>query len=185
MPRLRRAEREGTVARVDRDADPASLDAFHELLVETSARAGFRVRSRAFLDALARPLAASGDWFLALAEHDGRLLAGAVAPRTGERAFYLYAASTRDPALVAKRGPYAVMASLQRSLREAGTRTLDLWGVREPGDPTADQGWEGFSLFKRRFDGAPLRHPGTFDLVIDTRWNRLRDVHERLLDLRR
>ena len=77
------------------------------------------------------------------------------------------------------------MASLQRSLREAGTRTLDLWGVREPGDPTADQGWEGFSLFKRRFDGAPLRHPGTFDLVIDTRWNRLRDVHERLLDVRR
>lgn len=181
----RRAEREGTTARVDRAADPDALDAFHALLASTSERAGFHTRSRRFLGDLARPLAAAGDWFLALAEHDGRALAGAVAARTGDRAFYLYAASTRDPELVAKRGPYAAMAALQRSLREAGTLTLDLWGVREVDDATADPGWEGFSLFKRRFGGAPLRHPGTFDLVIDARWNRLRDLRERLRDARR
>lgn len=174
----RRAEREGTTARVDRTAAPDVLDAFHGLLAQTSQRAGFRIRSRAFLGALAAPLAASGDWFLALAEHDGRPLAGAIAPRTGDRAFYLYAASTRDPELAAKRGPYAAMAALQRSLREAGTRSLDLWGVREPDDPTVDPAWEGFSLFKRRFLGTPLRHPGTFDLVVDPRWNRIRDLRE-------
>jgi peptidoglycan pentaglycine glycine transferase (the first glycine) len=176
----RRAEREGTTVRVDRAAAPDVLDAFHGLLAQTSQRAGFRIRSRAFLGALAAPLAASGDWFLALAEHDGRPLAGAIAPRTGDRAFYLYAASTRDPELAAKRGPYAAMAALQRSLREAGTRSLDLWGVREPDDPTVDPAWEGFSLFKRRFLGTPLRHPGTFDLVVDPRWNRIRDLRERL-----
>jgi lipid II:glycine glycyltransferase (peptidoglycan interpeptide bridge formation enzyme) len=180
----RRAEREGTLAHVDRDADPTALDAFHALLAATGERAGFRVRSRAFLGTLARTLAASGDWFLALAEHDGRLLAGAVAPRTGDRAFYLYAASTREPALVGKRGPYAAMAALQRSLLEAGTRSLDLWGVREADDAAADPAWEGFSLFKRRFGGRPWRHPGTFDLVIDPRWNRLRDLRERLRDAR-
>jgi peptidoglycan pentaglycine glycine transferase (the first glycine) len=180
----RRAEREGTVARVDREADPAALDAFHALLAATGERAGFRVRSRDFLGALARPLAASGDWFLALAEHEGRVLAGAAAPRTGDRAFYLYAASTRDPALIAKRGPYAAMAALQRSLREAGTRSLDLWGVREMDDPSSDPAWEGFSLFKRRFGGAARRHPGTFDLVIDPRWNRIRDLRERLREPR-
>jgi peptidoglycan pentaglycine glycine transferase (the first glycine) len=178
----RRAEREGTVTRVDRDADPATLDLFHALLAATSERAGFHTRSREFLGALARQLASSGDWFLALAEHDGRPLAGAVAARTGNRAFYLYAASSRDPELVGKRGPYAAMAALQRSLREAGTRSLDLWGVREPDDDSADTAWEGFSLFKRRFGGTPLRHSGTFDLVIDARWNRLRDLRERLRD---
>ena len=70
------------------------------------------------------------------------------------------------------------MAALQRELRAAGTKTLDLWGVREPDDATVDPAWEGFSLFKRRFLGTPLRHPGTFDIVIDQRWNRLRDLHE-------
>jgi len=176
----RRAEREGTKVTIDRRADPALLDAFHSLLAETSERSGFRIRSRRFLAALAEPLAASDDWFLALALHAGEALAGAVAPRTGDRAYYLYAASTREPGLTSKRGPYAVMAALQRSLREAGTRTLDLWGVREVDDASVSATWEGFSLFKRRFLGTPLRHPGTFDLVIDPAWNRLRDIRERL-----
>jgi peptidoglycan pentaglycine glycine transferase (the first glycine) len=177
---LRRAEREGTTARLDRHGQADVLDTFHGLLVETAERAGFRIRSRAFLGALAAALASSGDWFLALAEHDGRPLAGAIAPRTGDRAFYLYAASTRDHDLAVKRGPYVAMAALQRGLREAGTASLDLWGVREPDDAAVDPAWEGFSLFKRRFLGTPLRHPGTFDLVIDARWNRLRDLRERL-----
>jgi lipid II:glycine glycyltransferase (peptidoglycan interpeptide bridge formation enzyme) len=176
----RRAVREGTTVTVDRVGDPAVLDAFHALLAETSERQGFRIRSREFLARLARPLAARDDWFLALAEHDGTPLAGAIAPRTGDRAYYLYAASTRDKELAAKRGPYAAMAELQRALREAGTSSLDLWGVREPDDETVDISWEGFSVFKRRFNGAPLRHPGTFDIVIDPTWNRIRDWRERL-----
>jgi lipid II:glycine glycyltransferase (peptidoglycan interpeptide bridge formation enzyme) len=181
----RRAEREGTTVAVDRRGDPAVLDAFHALLAETAERQHFRIRSRSFLDALAASLVARDDWFLALAEHDGRPLAGAIAPRTGDRAFYLYAASSRDPELARLRGPYAAMAGLQRALRVAGTASLDLWGVREPDDETVDPSWEGFSLFKRRFGGDPLRHPGTFDIVIDPTWNRLRDWRERVLGLRR
>ena len=176
----RRAVREGTTVTLDRDGDAALLDRFHALLAETSDRAGFRIRSREFLGQLAAPLAASGDWFMALAEHEGTPLAGAVAPRTGDRAYYLYAASSRDKELSRKRGPYAAMAELQRALREAGTATLDLWGVREPDDDTVDISWEGFSLFKRRFNGDPLRHPGTFDYIIDPGWNRIRDWRERL-----
>jgi lipid II:glycine glycyltransferase (peptidoglycan interpeptide bridge formation enzyme) len=176
----RRAEREGTTVILDREGDPALLDRFHALLAETSERSGFRIRSRGFLGALAEPLVASGDWFMSLAEHDGTALAGAIAPRTGERSFYLYAASTRDQELARMRGPYAAMATLQRGLREAGTTTLDMWGVREPDDHSVDASWEGFSMFKRRFGGSPLRHPGTFDMVVDPTWNRIRDLRERL-----
>jgi lipid II:glycine glycyltransferase (peptidoglycan interpeptide bridge formation enzyme) len=176
----RRATREGTDVTVDREGDPAALDTFHSLLSETSDRQGFRIRGREFLGRLAGPLAASGDWFMALAEHEGRPLAGAVAARAGDRAYYLYAASTRDRELSRKRGPYAAMAGLQRALREAGTGTLDLWGVREHDDETVDASWEGFSLFKRRFGGTPLRHPGTFDIVVDPTWHRLRQWRERL-----
>lgn len=176
----RRADREGTTTIIDRTGDAGALDAFHGLLAQTSERQGFRIRSRDFLQRLAEPLAASGDWFLALASHEGTPLAGAIAPRTGDRAFYLYAASTRDRELARKRGPYAVMASLMRGHREAGTRSLDLWGVREPDDDSVDPSWEGFSLFKRRFNGTPLRHPGTFDLVLDPTWHRLRQLRERV-----
>ncbi len=176
----RRGEREGTTVSVDRRGDPVLLDTFHALLAQTSERQGFRIRSRDFLGRLAEPLAASDDWFMAIAEHQGIPLAGAVAPRTGDRAYYLYAASTHDRELARKRGPYAVMAALQRSLAQEGTTSLDLWGVREPDDPSVDASWEGFSLFKRRFGGTSLRHPGTYDIVIDPTWNRIRDLRERL-----
>ncbi len=177
---LRRAEREGTTVILDRRGDSALLDTFHDLLSETSERAGFRIRSRDFLSRLAEPLAASGDWFMAIAEHEGTPLAGAIAPRCGDRAYYLYAASARDPELARRRGPYAAMAGLQRGLRDAGTSSLDLWGVRERDDQSVDAAWEGFSVFKRRFGGSALRHPGTFDIVIDPAWNRIRDLRERL-----
>jgi peptidoglycan pentaglycine glycine transferase (the first glycine) len=176
----RRAVREGTLTTVDRDGDTAALDTFHALLSATAERQGFRIRSREFLGRLAAPLVASGDWFLALAAHDGTPLAGAIAPRTGVRAFYLYAASTQDRELQRKRGSYAAMAALMRAHREAGTVSLDLWGVREPDDESVDASWEGFSMFKRRFGGTPVRHPGTFDLVLDPTWHRLRELRERL-----
>ena len=67
-----------------------------------------------------------------------------------------------------------------RELAADGVRTFDLWGVVEPGDPEAEAEWAGFSGFKRQFGGQPLRHPGTFDLVIDPLFYRLRDLRERI-----
>lgn len=181
--RVRRAAKEGIVTEVDREGAPAALDAFHGLLVETSERAGIRIRSRAFLAALAEGHKGTDDWFMALARFEGRPVAGICGPRVGDRAFYLYAASARDPSMERKRTGYAAMAALMRALAEAGTRTLDLWGVREAGDASVDASWEGFSSFKTRFGGRPLRHPGTFDLVIDPFWSRVRDWRTRLMEL--
>jgi peptidoglycan pentaglycine glycine transferase (the first glycine) len=181
--RVRRAAKEGITTSVDRIADPALMGTFHELLSETSERAGFHIRSREFLLALGERLAARGDWFMALAHWQDRPVAGVVAPRIGDRAYYLYAASTRDPALERKRIGYAAMAAIMRGLAEDGVKRLDLWGVREEGDESVDPSWAGHSSFKTRFGGQPLRHPGTFDLVVDPFWYRLRAARERLTDI--
>ena len=178
--KLRRADREGTEVTVDREGRPEALDDFYSILADTAERGDFRIRSREFFAALAEPLVASGDWFLSLARFEGTPLAGMIAPRTGDRAYYLYGASIRDKELGKKRGPHAALAGLMRALREDGTETLDMWGVREPDDETVDPSWEGFSYFKRQFGGTPLRHTGTFDIVIDPTWNRIRDWRERL-----
>jgi peptidoglycan pentaglycine glycine transferase (the first glycine) len=181
---VRRAGREGVATRAFTGPHAEAIDAFHALLSETSERASFRIRSRAFIAELGRASAEAQGWCLALAEVDGRPIAGAIAPRVGDRAYYLYAASTRDQAMARKRGAYAAMAILMEALAGAGARSLDLWGVREPDDDTVDPAWEGFSLFKRRFGGRPLRHPGTFDLVVDPLWHAVRELRERLRDAR-
>ena len=72
------------------------------------------------------------------------------------------------------------MATMLRTLAADGCTTVDMWGVVEPDDTTADPAWRGFSDFKRTFGGFPLRHPGLFDLVTDPFWYRVRDLRSRL-----
>ncbi len=177
---VRRSAKEGVETRTDRTGDAAAIAAFHDLLEATSERAGFRTRSREFLATLAAGLAPSGGWFLTLARLGDRPIAGAIALRVGDRAIYAYGASLREPELKHANGAYASLSATMRALAEDGVRTLDLWGVVEPGDPDADASWAGFSAFKRQFGGVPLRHPGTYDLVISPAWNTIRDLRERL-----
>jgi lipid II:glycine glycyltransferase (peptidoglycan interpeptide bridge formation enzyme) len=177
---VRRSAKEGVTTATDRAGDPEAIAAFHQLLQTTSSRAGFRIRSREFLETLAGEAARSGGWYLTLARLGDRPIAGAVALRTGDRAIYAYGASLREDALKHAHGAYAALAGTMRELTVDGVRTLDLWGVVEPGDPEADAEWAGFSGFKRQFGGEPLRHPGTFDLVISALFYRLRDLRERL-----
>lgn len=179
----RRAEREGVEVAVDRSGERDAIGAFHRLLEITAERAEFRPRSEEFLHRLATAFADGDGWYLGIARSDGVPIAGMAFPRLGDRAYYLYGASLRDPAYKHKYGPYAVMAALQRQLAADGVRTLDMWGVVEPDDAGADLAWEGFSAFKRTFGGTPLRHPGTFDLVIDPLWHRLRNARRRVLDI--
>ena len=177
---VRRSAKEGVTTTTDRTGDADAIAAFHGLLETTSSRAGFRIRSATFLATLARELVTSGGWFLTLASLRGRPIAGAVALRTGDRAIYAYGASLREPELKHANGAYAALSATMRALAEDGVHTLDLWGVVEPGDPDADAEWAGFSAFKRQFGGDALRHPGTFDLVVDPLFYRLRDLRERL-----
>ena len=181
----RRAEREGVEVSIDRAADAGAIHAFAELLRVTAGRADFRARSTEFLQLLARQFADRDGWYLGIARFDGTPFAGMAMPRLGDRAYYLYGASLRDAAYKHKYGPYAVMAALQRALSADGVRSLDMWGVVEPDDPSADPAWEGFSAFKRTFGGTPLRHPGLFDLVIDPFWYRLRELRQRLVSVGR
>ncbi len=178
----RRAEREAVEVEVDRSGDAEAIATLHRLLEVTAERAAFRVRSEAFLRRLATEFAARDGWWLGIARCEGTPIAAMAMPRLGDRAYYLYGASLRDPQYKHKYGPYAVMATLQREMAADGVRSLDMWGVVEPDDPEADPAWQGFSAFKRTFGGEPLRHPGTFDMVVDPLWYRLRELRSGIME---
>lgn len=178
----RRAEREGVEVRIDRTGDPAAVATLHHLLTVTADRGAFRVRGRDFLQRLADELAPGGGWHLGIATADGTPIAAMAFPVIGARAYYVYGASLREESWKHKYGAHAAMAAMLRGLAAAGVRSVDMWGVIEPGDATADPSWEGFSAFKRTFGGTPLRHPGLFDLVTEPIWYRVRQARRATLD---
>lgn len=175
----RRAGREGTETSVSRTADEAQIAAFTALLENTARDAGFRTRPPEFFAALARELAPTGGLHLAIARWQGQPIAGMFVAGVGDRAYYLYGASDRKAPSQAN-GAYAAMGALLEALGDDGVTAFDLWGVAEPDDPESDPSWAGFSAFKRKFGGRPLRHPGTFDLVIDPVWFWIREARERV-----
>jgi lipid II:glycine glycyltransferase (peptidoglycan interpeptide bridge formation enzyme) len=176
---LRRSTREGVTAQVFRGADHEAYRAFAGLLATTSARGGFHSRSAEALERLADAFAPSGAAYLVLTELHGRPIAGCLALVTGTRAFYLYAASLREDALRHANGAYLALWTLCQALTADDVESLDLWGVAEADDATADPEWTGFSLFKRGFGGVRLTHPGAMDMVVSPFWFRLRDWRER------
>jgi lipid II:glycine glycyltransferase (peptidoglycan interpeptide bridge formation enzyme) len=176
----KRSAREGVEVAIDRGGDPQAVATFSELLRATGERADFRPRSPAFLRALAAGSAARGDWTLAIARLAGRPIAGMAMPRTGDRAFYLYGASLREPELRHAYASYGTMARAMAELVAGGVHSLDLWWVTEPDEPEVDPRWQGISAFKRTFGGQAVRHPGAFELVTDRKVHALRVVRERL-----
>ncbi|KRT62702.1 MAG: FemAB family protein [Chloroflexi bacterium CSP1-4] len=177
---VRRAAKEGVTTLVDRAGDPAALAVLTELHAQTAQRAAFRGRPAAFLADAARSFAPSGGWYAVQAVLDGRPIAAMGLLRVGDRGFYLWGGSLRDTSLGGARGSYAALAAAIEALATDGCRTLDMWGVVDAADEASDPGAAGYSRFKRKFGGAPLRHPGTFDLVVAPGWYLLRDLRERL-----
>ncbi len=161
---VRRAAREGVeVTCVPADDDPA-VDALHQLMLAVGSRGGFAPRSRAFLAAYGR---SAGDTaFICLGQWQGRVIAGALVGLVGDRAYYLFAGSLREPELRHANGPYGVMDRVIEECIARGAVELDLCGVNEKDDPDADPRWEGLSSFKRGFGGEPVRHPPVATAVL-------------------
>ncbi len=178
--RVRRAAKEGVTTHVDRIGDPVAVATLATLHAGTAERADFRPRSAAFLADTAGAFAPGGGWLSVEARHDGRPVAAMGFVRVGDRAAYLWGGSSRDPSVERIRAQYAVLAAAMEALASDGCGSLDLWGVVEADEEAAQPDAAGYSRFKRKFGGRSLRHPGTFDLVIDPIWYRLRDLRERL-----
>jgi lipid II:glycine glycyltransferase (peptidoglycan interpeptide bridge formation enzyme) len=161
---VRRAAREGVAVEVASADDPATVDELHQLMLAVGSRGSFAPRSRAFLEAYGRHAGAQA--FICLGRWQGRVIAGALVGLVGDRAYYQFAGSRREPELRHANGAYAVMERVIAACVERGAVSLDLCGVNEKDDPAADPRWEGLSSFKRGFGGEPVRHPPVSMLVL-------------------
>jgi lipid II:glycine glycyltransferase (peptidoglycan interpeptide bridge formation enzyme) len=143
-------------------------------MLAVGSRGGFAPRSRAFLVAYGR---SAGDAaFICLGRWQGRDIAGALVGLVGDRAYYQFAGSLREPELRHANAPYAVMERVIEECIARGAAELDLCGVNEKDDPDADPRWEGLSSFKRGFGGQPVRHPPVASAVLRPGIERVRSA---------
>ena len=171
---VRLAEKKGVTTRLGTAAD---LPAFIRLMDATGQRDGFGIHQPEYYRA-ALELFAPQNAALLLAEYEGRALAGVMVFTCGDRAAYLYGASSDEER--ARMPAYAAQWAGLRWARARGCVEYDLWGVPDADEAELEAGftdrqdglWPVYR-FKRGFGGQVRRTVGAADRVYNGLLHRL------------
>jgi len=162
---IRLAEKKGVTVRPWDDTG-----SFYEMMVLTGARDGFGVHSLAYYKRAYELLHPKQMAELLLAEYEGKPLAALFVARQGNRAYYLYGASTEEER---NRMPtYLLQWEAMKWAKACGCEKYDLWGVPDEDEATLEAHFEtradglwGVYRFKRGFGGQLMRAVQAMDRV--------------------
>ncbi|MGM0423572.1 MAG: lipid II:glycine glycyltransferase FemX [Thermodesulfobacteriota bacterium] len=150
-----------------REAGPEELPLWYSLYQETANRHGMLLDSldyfRAVLGTSASDCASPGQVRLLLAELQGQPVAGILIALSGNRATYLYGASS-----AAQRdcmAPYALQWQAIQLAKEQGCLDYDLFGISPNPDPSHPM--YGLYRFKTGFGGRIVHRQGCWDYPLD------------------
>lgn len=144
--------------------------AFSRMIFETGERDGFGAHSQAYFQAVYDLFHPQGACELLVAEFDNQPLAALMVFARGDRAWYLYGASTE--AHRQRMPTYLLQWEAIRWARSRGCRIYDLWGIPDSDEETLESqftqrsdGLWGVYRFKRGFGGRVIRSIGAWDRV--------------------
>jgi peptidoglycan pentaglycine glycine transferase (the first glycine) len=162
---IRLAARHGVTVSASED-----LAAFERLMNTTGARDSFAVHSGRYYQPAFAGFSPHRTVELLLASFEGEPLAGLMAFAQGNRAWYLYGASSDQHREVM--APYLLQWEAIRWARALGCTEYDLWGIPDADEETLERqfstrqdGLWGVYRFKRGFGGQLWRSVGAWDRV--------------------
>lgn len=162
---IRLAEKKGVTIRAWQD-----VESFYAMMIATGERDGFGVHSREYYRRAYELLHPKQMGELLVAEYEGKPLAALFVARNGNRAYYLYGASTDEER---NRMPtYLLQWEAMRWAKACGCEEYDLWGVPDEEAATLEANFEkrkdglwGVYRFKRGFGGELKRAVQAMDRV--------------------
>jgi lipid II:glycine glycyltransferase (peptidoglycan interpeptide bridge formation enzyme) len=146
------------------------VESFHKMMLLTGGRDGFGVHSLEYYERAYELLHSKGLGEILVAEYEGKPLAALFIARNGNRAYYLYGASTDEER---NRMPtYLLQWEAMKWAKAHGCEEYDLWGVPDEDEATLEANFEsrheglwGVYRFKRGFGGEVKRAAQAMDRV--------------------
>lgn len=148
----------------ERSSDPIALKKFYPLLLKSSERQSFPVRSEDYFLRIGERLLAGGRGFVFLASRDGIPVAGILCCRFGEVCYYLYGGFDWNARQAHANEPLQWQA--MQWAKDTGCTSYDMVGAGTGFPPK--EGNPGFGLYNfKKGLGAELHYSaGYFDLVV-------------------
>lgn len=146
------------------------IESFHRMMLVTGGRDGFGVHSLEYYRRAYDLLHPKGMCEILVAEYEDKPLAALFAARNGNRAYYLYGASTDEER---NRMPtYLLQWEAMKWAKARGCEEYDLWGVPDEDEAALEANFEtrrdglwGVYRFKRGFGGELQRAAQAMDRV--------------------
>lgn len=166
---IRLAEKRGV--RVFESRAEEHREAFLKLIIATTDRKGIVAHSRSYYEKFLTVLPETM-CRLFVAEYQGIIIAANLVMFYGDTVTYLHGGTAdihRDVM-----APYLLQWEQMKVAKREGFQCYDFGGIRT-GEAT--HSWSGITKFKLGFSPttAPVRFPGTYDIVLDSRWYLLYD----------
>jgi lipid II:glycine glycyltransferase (peptidoglycan interpeptide bridge formation enzyme) len=156
---IRLAGRREVVVRTGSTSDLAE---FYRMYAQTARRDGFLIRPAAYYLDLWHHFLAASQAELLLAEVEGQPVAGLILFYFGQKAWYMYGASTGQHRNLMPNHLLQWQAICRA--KSLGCQTYDMWGAPESFEPS-DRMW-GVYRFKRGFGGRVVQGLGAFDYPV-------------------
>lgn len=137
------------------------LPEFYRVLKETTERDQFLVRAYSYFEDLYDSLVPAGLGELFIGEYEGNIISGTLAFVIGNKAWYIYGASSNAHRNVMPN--YLIQWEMIRWAKSLGCTLYDFRGV--PGQLTEDNPLYGLYRFKKGFNGEYTEFIGEWDLV--------------------
>lgn len=157
---IRLAEKRGVTVRKGTTLD--DLLVFYRILMETARRDRFLIRAESYFRDMWELLVGRGLGQLFLAEHEGEAIAGTLAFILGDKAWYVYGASSNEKRELMPN--YLLQWTMIRWAQQSGCTLYDFRGISgnlDPSDPLY-----GLYRFKKGFNPVFTEFIGEFDLVL-------------------
>lgn len=156
---IRLASRKGVTIR--EAVDKKDLEHFYTILVETARRDKFLIRGYEYFETIWNQMVESGMAKVFLAEHEGEPVSGTLAMLLGDKAWYLYGASSNEHRNLMPN--YLIQWEMIRWARTQGCSLYDFRGVS--GDLDESNPLYGLYRFKKGFNGEMVEFTGEWDKV--------------------
>ena len=156
---IRLAQKKGV--EIKEDCTKEDLPVFYEILKETTERDKFLVRSYSYFEDLWDYLVPPGYLKLFMAYYEGKPIAGTLAFLFGDKAWYIYGASSNSHRNVMPN--YLLQWTMIKWAKANNCTLYDFRGV--PGHLSEDNPLYGLYRFKKGFNGVYTEFVGEYDLV--------------------
>lgn len=164
---IRLAEKKGVI--IKSDCDMSDLVKFYDLYKLTAQRDGFIGRPYSYMETLWDVLVPQGYAKLFLAIYEDQPLAGALAFTFGDRAWYVYGASSNEHRNLMPN--HLMQWEMIKWARSLGCKWYDFRGVspRRSASEQEDH-LQGLNRFKEGFSPRYVEYIGEYDLVLSPFW---------------